>query len=72
MALFYFFAGGEDVRVTVLAAWLMVLLTLWSVAVTSHIFKQALAIKQGTAFIIAVTYVILLIMIIRVVITGVT
>ncbi len=71
MALFHFFAGGEDVRVTVLAVWLMILLTIWSLAVTSHIFKQALAIKQGTAFVIAVSYVILLIMIIRVVITGV-
>ena len=71
MMLFYFFEGSEDVRVTVLAAWLMILLTLWSLAVTSHIFKQALAIKQGTAMVIAVAYVILLMTVIRFVLTGV-
>ncbi len=71
MMLFHFFEGSEDVRVTVLAAWLMILLTLWSLAVTGHIFKQALAIKQGTAIVIAVAYVILLMTVIRFVITGV-
>jgi len=50
---------------------LMILLTLWSLAVTSHIFKQALAIKQGTAMVIAVAYVILLMTVIRFVLTGV-
>jgi hypothetical protein len=71
LGIFHFFAGAEDVRVTVLSVWLMILLTIWSLAVTSHIFEQSLAIKKGTAMVITIAYAIILIMVIRFVIIGV-
>lgn len=70
MALFHFLAGGVDVRITVLAVWLMILLMLWNLAVTMHIFKQAMSLSSGAALVTTVLYTAILIFAVRIVLTG--
>lgn len=70
MALFHFLAGGVDVRITVLSIWLMILLMLWNLAVTMHIFKQAMSLSSGAALVTTVLYTAVLVFAVRMVITG--
>ena len=68
---FHFFAGGEDVRITVLTVWLMMLLMFWNIAVNVHIFKQAMNMKTSSAVLASLTYSIVLTMAVRFTLAGV-
>ena len=70
MLLFHLLAGGVDVRITVLSIWLMILLMLWNLAVTMHIFKQAMSLSSGAALAATVLYTVILVFAVRIVITG--
>lgn len=70
MLLFHFLAGGVDVRITVLSVWLMILLMLWNLAVTTHIFKQAMSLSTAAAVTTTVIYTVIMIFAVRIVITG--